>query len=131
MLQSYVPVWQEESLIQLLKNLWHHVNYVGNSYYLLSDKGYERSLWKLRGYECVEKLRTTDLNQLQKTWNSRFSGGMEKERVLVTSSIVGAFQWYAWLIRWAFLSSKYNKQTKKKAGPFNPQFPATNTTFNI
>ena len=44
MLQSYVLVWQEESLIQLLKNLSHHVNYVGNSYYLPSDKGYERIL---------------------------------------------------------------------------------------
>jgi len=29
------------------------VNYVGNSYYLPSDKGYKRILWKLRGYECV------------------------------------------------------------------------------
>jgi len=62
MLQSYVLVWQEESLIQLLKNLWHHVNYVGNSYYLPSDKGHEKILWKLRGYECVERLRTTALN---------------------------------------------------------------------
>jgi len=35
------------------------VNYVGNSYYLASDKGYERILWKLRGYEWVERLRTT------------------------------------------------------------------------
>ena len=61
MLQSYVLVWQEESLIQLLKNLWRHVNYVVNSYYLPSDKGYERILWKLRGYECVERLRTTAL----------------------------------------------------------------------
>jgi len=41
--------------------LWHHVNYVGNSYYLPSDKGYERILWKLRGYECVQRLRTTVL----------------------------------------------------------------------
>jgi len=37
------------------------VNYVGNSYYLPSDKGYERILWKLRGYECVERSRTTGL----------------------------------------------------------------------
>jgi len=37
------------------------VNYVGNSYYLPSDKGYERILWKLRGHECVERLRTTAL----------------------------------------------------------------------
>ena len=44
MLQSYGLVWQEESLIQLLKNLRHHVNYVRNSYYLPSDKGYERIL---------------------------------------------------------------------------------------
>ena len=49
MLQSYVLVRQEESLIQLLENLWHHVNYAGISYYLPSDKGYERILWKLRG----------------------------------------------------------------------------------
>jgi len=63
MLQSYVLVWQEESLIQLLKNLWHHVNCVGNSYDLPSDKGYERILWKLRGYECVERLRTTVLEE--------------------------------------------------------------------
>jgi len=49
MLQSYVLVWQEESLIQLLKNLRHHVNYVGNSYDLPSDKGDERILWKLKG----------------------------------------------------------------------------------
>jgi len=64
-LQSYVLVWQEESLIQLLKNLWRHVNYVGNSYYLPSDKGYERILWKLMGYECVERLRTIDLDDQQ------------------------------------------------------------------
>jgi len=30
-------------------------------YYLPSDKGYKRILWKLRGYECVERLRTTVL----------------------------------------------------------------------
>jgi len=65
MLQSYVLVLQEEGLIQLLKNLWHHVNYVGISYYLPSDKGYERILWKHRGYECVERLRTTALRALQ------------------------------------------------------------------
>ena len=53
-----------ESLIQLLKNLWHHVNYVGNSNYLPSDKGYERILWNLRGYECVERLRTTAVESL-------------------------------------------------------------------
>jgi len=40
------------------------VNYVGNSYYLPSDKGYEKILWKLRGYECVERLRTTVLDWL-------------------------------------------------------------------
>ena len=62
MFQSYVLVWQEESLIQLLKNLRPHVNYVGNSYYLPSDKGYEKILCKLRGYKCVERLRTTRLN---------------------------------------------------------------------
>jgi len=76
MLQSYVLVWQEESLIQLLKNLWHHVNCVGNSYYLPSDKGYERILWKLRGYECVERLRTTALHckQTQKGLKNYNSG---------------------------------------------------------
>ena len=38
------------------------MNYVGNSYYLLSDKGYEKILWKIRGYKCVERLRTNVLN---------------------------------------------------------------------
>jgi len=33
--------------------------------------------------------------------------------------------WYAWLKKWAFLSGEYNKQTKKRAGPLNPQFPTS------
>jgi len=31
-------------------------------------------------------------------------------------------------MKWAFLSGEYNKQTKKRAGPLNPQFPTTRKT---
>ena len=49
------------SHIQLLKNLRKRVHYITINYYLISNQGYEKFLWKLRSCKCVERLRTTAL----------------------------------------------------------------------
>ena len=69
-----------------------HVNYIGNSYYLRSDKGYERILWKLRGYECVQRLRTTVLGAANQNMN------FNCERNTLKCSYAKVGKTFRWLI---------------------------------